>query len=279
DWSKEGVRRLIEVYFQILEEELNSQPYSKAENRRMLLTVLRNRSEGSIEFKHQNISAALMNMGLPYIKGYKARFNYQKQLLEKIINDFVLENKERLEVEFEKFSGLNIQPPTKTHINFENIVETEVENTEIPETEPLFRPIKTNYLEKEQNNRNLGEAGEDLVIAYEKWSLIQAGKESLADKVEWVSKERGDGTGFDILSRNLNGTDKYIEVKTTKLSKQTPIYLSKNELLFAEKNEKDFFLYRVFNFTKDPKFFIRQGRYDHFCNLKPQIYKGYFSGK
>lgn len=263
----------------MLQKQYNNEKYNKSEIRRQLLFVLPKRSNSSIEFKNRNISAALMNMGYPYIKGYIASFNYQKQLLEKVIAEFIIENRKWLEPVFENFSNAVVKPPVKSKIDFEQIVDTKVEESKIPEAEPLFRPIKTNYLEKEQNNRNLGEAGEDLVIAYEKWSLIQAGKESLADKVEWVSKERGDGAGFDILSRNLNGTDKYIEVKTTKLSKQTPIYLSKNELLFAEKNEKDFFLYRIFNFTKDPKFFIRQGRYDHFCNLKPQIYKGYFSGK
>ncbi len=61
------------------------------------------------------------------------------------------------------------------------------------------------------------------------------GKEKFAEQVRWISKEKGDGAGFDILSRNLNGTDKYIEVKTTKLAKETPIFFSKNELDFSFK--------------------------------------------
>jgi hypothetical protein len=131
-------------------------------------------------------------------------------------------------------------------------------------------------LEKEQNNRNLGEEGEKLVIAYEKWRLIKASKESLADRIEWVSKEKGDGTGYDILSKNTNGTDRYVEVKTTKLSKETPIYLTKNEISFAKTNSKEFFLYRVFNFGPKPQLFIKEGNYEGFCTIQPITFKGIF---
>ena len=78
-------------------------------------------------------------------------------------------------------------------------------------------------------------------------TLIILSKEALTDKVEWVSKDVGDGAGFDILSKNKNGTDKYIEVKTTKLTEETPIFVTRNELKFSIKNEKNYFLYRLFN--------------------------------
>ena len=97
DWSKDEVRKIVEDYFNMLHHELNYSAYNKTEHRRSLLPILNNRSEGSVEFKHQNISAALINMGLPFIKGYKPRFNYQKQLLEKVIADFVMKNRRPLE--------------------------------------------------------------------------------------------------------------------------------------------------------------------------------------
>lgn len=133
-----------------------------------------------------------------------------------------------------------------------------------------------NYLEREQNNRILGQQGEELVMGYEKWRLIKSGKQRLADKIEWVSKNKGDGAGFDILSKNENGTDRYIEVKTTKLSKETPIYLTKTEISFALKNTKDFYLYRVFNWGTQPKLFIKNGTYESFCKLQSITYKGIF---
>lgn len=70
----------------MLSLELKGEAYSIAVHRRALIPLLANRSEGSIEFKHQNISAVLINLGQPYIKGYLPRFNYQKILEDKVID-------------------------------------------------------------------------------------------------------------------------------------------------------------------------------------------------
>ena len=54
----------------------------------------------------------------------------------------------------------------------------------------------------------------------------------MANKIEWVSQTQGDGLGFDIHSRNTDGTDRYIEVKSTKLTKEAPFYFSALEYDF-----------------------------------------------
>lgn len=46
------------------------------------VSVLLGRSDASIEFKHANISAALVDLGFQYIDGYKPRFNYQELLAD-----------------------------------------------------------------------------------------------------------------------------------------------------------------------------------------------------
>lgn len=276
DWTQDEVKLVVEDYFKMLRSELDKLSYNKTSYREALYPLLSERSHGAVEFKHQNISAVLIQMGLPFIKGYKPRFNYQ-QLLEKEIADYLAKNKISLEQDFERFSNsMEDAPQLPSTINFESIINDEPIISQVSEKEPLYRPIKTNYLEKEQNNRRLGEEGEKLIIEYERWQLIKAGKEKLADKIEWVSKDLGDGTGFDILSKNNNGTDKFIEVKTTKLSKETPIFFTRNELSFASSNERDFFLYRVFNFGSHVQFFIKNGQYNSFCKLQPQTYKGFF---
>ncbi len=277
DWTNKEVKHIVRDYFNMLRRDLAHQSYNKTEHRKYLILLLNKRSEGSIEFKHANISAALINMGLPYIKGYKPRFNYQKNILEKEIADYIKDNKSSLEKEFEQFASDLILPASRKEINFSAMLSEDPVISKLSGGEPSYRPIKINYLEREQNNRLLGEAGEELIIKYEKWRLINAGKAGLAEKVEWVSKEQGDGIGFDILSKNTNSTDRYIEVKTTKLSKETPIYLTKNELSFASTKEKGFFLYRIFNFDTSPQFFVKNGRYEEFCQLQPQSFKGFFT--
>lgn len=274
DWTKKEATLIVADYFEMLEFELQNQKYNKAAHNRGLLPLLNERTRGAIESKHQNISAVLKNMGLPFINGYKPLHNYQG-LLEQTVAQFLKENRIHFEKWFEIFAE-NEASDQAQKIDFETILDEEPESSIVEEREPTYRPIKINYLEKEQNNRNLGEKGEKLVIDYERWRLIKAGKEALADKIEWISKEKGDGTGYDILSKNINGTDRYVEVKTTKLSKEVPIYLTRTELAFANKNAENFYLYRVFNFDSKPQFFIREGNYESFCTVQPMTFKGIF---
>lgn len=275
DWTEKEVAVIIEDYFKMLQLELNKERYNKSTHRSFVLPKLNDRSEGSIEFKHQNISAVLAEAGIPFINGYKPRFNYQQLLADEVLK-YISNNQQSLEIEFEKFSDEIVAPQIIKPIDFEKLLDDEPATSVVNDSEPTYRPVKINYLEKEQNNRSLGEVGEKLILDYEKWRLIKAGKENLADRVEWISKELGDGTGFDILSKNNNGTDRFIEVKTTKLRKETPIFLTSNEVSFAEENHKDFFLYRVFNFDTFPQFFIKNGNYNSFCQLKPISFKGFF---
>ena len=274
DWSIEEVALIVQDYFRMLTMELQQQQYNKTAYRQGLLPLLNQRSEGSIEFKHQNISAILANMGLPFIRGYKPLGNYQ-QLLEDEVAFYLQEHSNLLEPSFEQFAdSVSTSPNAKP--DFDSILGEEPEPSRVEEHEPLYRPIKTNYLEKEQNNRRLGAGGEELVIAYEQDRLKRAGKENLADRIEWTAKEIGDGAGYDILSKNTNGTDRFIEVKTTKLTKETPIYLTRTEASFALLKAKDFYLYRIYNFDVKPQMFIKNGPYEVFCRLRPENFKGYF---
>ncbi|MCX6236988.1 MAG: DUF3883 domain-containing protein [Bacteroidia bacterium] len=274
-WSNIEVELIVADYFQMLSSELKGESYSKAEHRRALLPLLANRSDGSVEFKHQNISAVLINQGQPYIKGYLPRFNFQKILEEKVV-DYLFEN-HKIEDQIKLF--VEKEPIQQTsNIQFDKFI-VDPPKTELiaePSISYSRRPIKINYLEKEQNNHHLGRFGEELVLEYEKWNLIRVGKEKLADQVRWISNELGDGAGFDILSRNLNGTDKYIEVKTTRLGKDTPIFFSNNELQYSITNSDNFHLYRIFNFEKDTKMFFKNGALNKICNSVPIAYKGFF---
>lgn len=82
DWSPAEVSLIVADYFDMLAAELRNEPFSKTEHRRGLSPLLNGRSNGSIEFKHQNISAVLIRMGLPYINGYKPRMNSQALLVD-----------------------------------------------------------------------------------------------------------------------------------------------------------------------------------------------------
>ena len=86
-WSRDEVERIVADCFAMLQAELSGKAVNKTEHNRRLQGQLRGRSKGSIEFKHANISAALLHLGdLPTIDGYKPRSNYQ-QLLEQVVRD------------------------------------------------------------------------------------------------------------------------------------------------------------------------------------------------
>ncbi len=74
----------------------------------------------------------------------------------------------------------------------------------------------------------------------------------------------------------LNGTDKYIEVKTTRLGKETPFFFSSNELQFSLKKADHYHLYRLFNAENNAKLFQKNGALDSICKSVPTMYKGYF---
>jgi hypothetical protein len=86
DWSKREVEAVVRDYFAMLLDELRNVKYSKAEHWRDLSLALEDRSKGSIERKHQNISAILAENGYRWIFGYKPLHNYQKLLKEVVLD-------------------------------------------------------------------------------------------------------------------------------------------------------------------------------------------------
>lgn len=138
-----------------------------------------------------------------------------------------------------------------------------------------FTPKKIDFIKQAKSQKKLGYAGELIVLKYEKDFLERAGKSNLIKKVKHVSDEEGDGAGYDILSFDLDGNEKYIEVKTTKFNSDTPFYLTDNELEFSKKEASNYYLYRVYDFDiqeNQAKLYILHGDLTNILSLKPQNY-------
>ncbi|MFL6811299.1 MAG: hypothetical protein ACJ8FD_20030, partial [Bradyrhizobium canariense] len=75
DWTDEELDRIVADYFSMLGEEITGASYNKAAHNRALRDRL-DRSKSSVEFKHRNISAVLVKLGLPRINGYFPAENY-----------------------------------------------------------------------------------------------------------------------------------------------------------------------------------------------------------
>jgi hypothetical protein len=83
-WTDAENDLIVAEYFAMLADDIAGRPYNKAQHRRSLMPLLRSRTEGSIEFKHQNISAVLKGLGEDWIPGYKPAFNFQTALLDAV---------------------------------------------------------------------------------------------------------------------------------------------------------------------------------------------------
>jgi hypothetical protein len=66
-WSQAEV--VVTDYLTMLAKELRGETYNKSAHRRAFAKVLNRRNDGSIERKHQNISAVLIELGWPFISG------------------------------------------------------------------------------------------------------------------------------------------------------------------------------------------------------------------
>jgi len=85
-WTDEELTSAIQSYLDMLRAELNGQPYSKAEvNRQLRMGPLSTRTKGSIEFRMQNISAALYELRMPWIAGYLPARNIGSTVKEKMV--------------------------------------------------------------------------------------------------------------------------------------------------------------------------------------------------
>lgn len=85
DWSRTEVEAIVADYLKMLTLELAGQSFNKSEHRRALQSKLSKRSDGSIEFKHCNVSAVLRDLGFPALSGYKPRANYQSLLVDVVV--------------------------------------------------------------------------------------------------------------------------------------------------------------------------------------------------
>ncbi len=255
----------------MLRLELEGRTYNKTERRRSLIVQLNNRSDGSVELKHQNISAVLIEMGIPYIDGYKPRFNYQRSLLPAAVSNYLKQHPELHELFRVDSEEVPVIPTVEDLLAaLENPPSRENRTPQgIERPKAFYNPGGVNYLEREARNHSLGEAGEHFVINFERARLIHAGRESLADRIEQVSVTSGPSAGFDIKSFEEDGSDRFIEAKTTKYGKNTPFFVTPNELQFSKENSSNYYLYRIFRFRETPRLFALHGHLQDLCNLEP----------
>lgn len=265
DWTPVELQAIVADYFSMLDDELAGRPFSKTDHRNNLRQIVK-RTPGSIERKHQNISAVLQKLNLPWIDGYKPLPNIQDALVDAVEG--------RLEQEIshiEQASGPVVLPVT----DFETVfVAPPKPKKQEPTTKAVSRIIKKfDPAQRDAANRKLGAAGEEFVFEVERKRLTTAKRADLAQKVVWVSKDAGDGFGYDIVSYDDKGEEIFIEVKATNGPIDTAFFVTENERRVAAGKGASFRLYRVFDFSKSPRIYTLSGPLDGALMLEPTCYR------
>jgi hypothetical protein len=108
---------------------------------------------------------------------------------------------------------------------------------------------------RDARNRDLGRAGEEFVVGFERRRLERAGRDDLARDVRWVSDVDGDGYGYDVQSFETDGHERLLEIKTTCGNERTPFWMSKRECDVAAEKRDIYRVRRVFHFRNEVKMF------------------------
>jgi hypothetical protein len=266
NWQDEELDAIVADYFAMLAADLSGQPYVKSRHSSTLMAQI-GRTHRSVEFKHQNISAVLDELGMPWIPGYKPKRNYQNAIFD-AIDRYLTKHPATLE-------PAPVMRPAPA-LPSEIFVPPPAITAE-PVPERLRRLVqKFDPLERDHRNHLLGRAGECFVVELEKRHLTDADRPDLARKVRWISAEDGDGAGYDVLSFIPTGDERLIEVKTTNGSARTPFFLTRNERDLASERLADWRIYRVHLFAKSPRIFTIAPPLENTVRLTAETWRAFF---
>ncbi|CAN5565352.1 DUF3883 domain-containing protein [soil metagenome] len=214
-----------------------------------------------------------MDLGYPFIDGYKPRSN-DKELLTEVLVGQLIANPDIEAVTQRTVDQPVFDVPDAVELGAIMVaapMRTVERKGWAERRKPIRAPnARVDYLAREGANASLGSAGEAFVMRVEHKRLWTAGHRALADRIEHVSASRGDGLGYDILSFEQNGRERLIEVKTTRFGAMTPFFASRNEVAVSVEESERYQLYRIFRFRENPpKLFTLPGSLRLSCDLDP----------
>jgi hypothetical protein len=267
-WQDDELDAIVADYFVMLASELAGEPYTKSRHSARLMAQI-GRSHRSVEFKHQNISAVLEELGMPWIPGYRPKKNYQNAIFDAI--DRYLTHHP---ASFEQSRSV---PVSSTPIGDVFVASPSLGAAKDRVPNRLRRLVqKFDPVERDHRNRSLGRAGEAFVVGIEKRKFMEAKRADLAQKVRWIADEEGDGAGFDVLSFEFAGEERLIEVKTTNGSARTPFFITRNEYRLAVERCAYWCIYRVHLFAMGPRVFTIEPPLEKAVKLATETWRASF---
>ncbi|MGM4962992.1 DUF3883 domain-containing protein [Tardiphaga sp. 1201_B9_N1_1] len=249
DWTTAQIAVVVANYFMLMLQERAGTKFNKAELYRRLSPEV-GRSVKSVEWKLRNVSAVLEKIGIAWLPGLAPAHNHQDALIQAVgaqlgLHPEILKDPSSLKPRFTSAGEpVLVDPPAAL-------------NSDADGHPPALVRLAEKYdpAERDEFNRNLGRAGEQMVMDFERRRLSQAGREDLARDVRWVSEDEGDHLGYDIRSFDRAGRESLIEVKTTNGPARTRFWLSRNQCDVAANNQETYRIRRVYHFRNGVEMF------------------------
>lgn len=246
NWSAYEIELVVADYFEMWVQDQadircnRKASFNKSARYRALNAII-GRTVKSIERKHQNISAVFQRIGLPYIRGLVPLDNLQADLAEAVIK------------KVEQTEGFQALLAPLQHDSDSTLITVPAPEKSVRGDRKNVRDVnrliqKFDPAARDDRNQELGHQGERLVFETERKRLDERNLGELADRVRWISRDDGDGAGFDIRSFDVQGNERLIEVKTTRGGPQTPFFLSENERRMSQERAHCYHLLRLYNF-------------------------------
>lgn len=236
----------------------------------LIYTPVKGRIENIGQFNSQcQIIRRELSLDQELLKLHKNRIQndcYYDENLNILTQDFIY---------FVSRNSLANQGENTSSITKLSVIETLATSISTLPSKVNFQGRTLNYIQNEIENKYLGDLGEDWVLKYEIEKLERANKHHLIKLINHSARNDGDGTGYDIQSFDEGGNEILIEVKTTKGSRNSTIYLSRNELERSKIDSERYYLYRLYNFnekTDTAELLIIKGDLTSLC-ANPATYK------
>ncbi|MCG8436311.1 MAG: DUF3883 domain-containing protein [Gammaproteobacteria bacterium] len=256
---------LVTSYFEILQKDITDQVSKKMQIAKENEEKLQSITDEERKQYYQQISALLMEIGMPFLDEYRP-INGSSSALELALKHF-------LEKNLKAISAMR-----KVSMHNDKAVPDELEDSKmhwVAPPKPLDYRINGmpkalaalhadfDFRAHEYQDTSLYKDAVKFAFAYEKRRLQEVGMKNAASEIERVDDALRELTGYDIASYNDDGSERHILVKPTYYGLYFPFYLTTAELEFAKQSKGDLFIYRIVNFATTRKLFVmREGLSD-----------------
>lgn len=261
-WSLQECEITVAAYFMCLRLQTENKPFTKSHVYQEVAGKLQDRSAKAVEYKFQNIEKVLQEYDLPRLN-MSTKGNYQR-LLRFVVLDYVRGHPDVVS------TAPQAIPPARGWN--EILVNPPEGRKRVPAVGQFASSVRVEVARRDAENRRLGRSGEQWVVKVEKQRLLEAGKGDLAENVVWVANVEGDGAGYDIRSYDTDGSPIFIEVKTTNGGRTADFFITANEVNTSDRIGRAFRLYRVFEFSRNPKLYLLEGPLSRKLILTPRSF-------